>query len=89
MYALAHNSQPRSALNVTHHELVFHIRPVTFDLNPNCNKNSTCISQYFSQLPEHSYYDRTVLNPFSAKHSRNLFHKSFLQLKQLCHKFLQ
>ena len=46
------------------HELVFHIRPLTFDLILNRNKNNTCISQYCSQLPEHSHYDKTDLNPF-------------------------
>ena len=70
MYAFAHNSQPLSALKVSPHELVFHIRPripLTFDLNTNCNKNNTCISQYCSQLPEHSHYDKTDLNPFVYK----------------------
>ena len=67
MYAFAHNSQPLSTLNISPHELVFHIRPripLTFDLNLNRNKNNTCISQYCSQLPEHSHYDETDLNPF-------------------------
>ena len=70
MYAFAHNSQRLSALNVSPHELVFQIRPripLTFDLNLNRNKNNTCISQYCSQLPEHSDYDKTDLNPFFYK----------------------
>ena len=70
MYAFAHNSQTLSALNVSPHELVFHIRPripLTFDLNPNRDKNNTCISQNCSQLPEHSHYDKTDLNPFFYK----------------------
>ena len=70
MYAFAHNSQPFSALNVSPHELVFHIRPrspLTFDLNLHRNKNNTCISQYCSQLPEHFNYDKTDLNPFFYK----------------------
>ena len=70
MYAFAQNSQPLSALNVSPHELVFHIRPripLTFDLNLNRNKNNTCISQYCSQLPEHSHYDKTDPNPFFYK----------------------
>ena len=65
MYAFAQNSQPLSALNVSPHEIVFHIRPripPTFDLNLNRNNNTTCISQYCSQLPEHSHYDKTDLN---------------------------
>ena len=70
MYAFAHNSQPLSALNVSPHELVFHIRPripLTFDLYLNRNKKNTCISQYCSELPEHSHYDKTDLNPFFFK----------------------
>ena len=72
MYAFAHNSQPLSTLNISPHELVFHTRPrnpLTFDLNLNRSKNNTCISQNCSQLPEHSQYDKTDLNPF--------FYKSF------------
>ena len=67
MYAFAHNSQPLSALNVSPHELLFQIRPrfpLTVDLNLNRNKNNTCISQTCSQLPEHSHYGKTDLNPF-------------------------
>ena len=70
MYAFAHTSQHLSALNVSPHKLVFHIRPripLTFDLNTNRNKNTTRISQYCSQLPEHSHYDKTDLNTFFYK----------------------
>ena len=69
MYAFAHKSQPLSALNVSP-QLVFHIRPripLRFDLNLNHNKNNSCISQNCSQLPEHSHYDKTDLNPFFYK----------------------
>ena len=65
MYAYAHNFQPLSELNVSPHEIVFHTRPripLTFDLNLKTSK--TCISRYCSQLPEHSHYDKTELNPF-------------------------
>ena len=41
--------------------------PLTFDLNLNRNSSKTCISQYCSQLPEHSHYDKTDLNPFFYK----------------------
>ena len=81
MYAFAHNSQPFSTLNISPHELVFHTRPrisLTFDLNLNRKKTNTCISDYCSQLPEHSHYDKTVLNPF--------FHKTLS--KPLPQKFL-
>ena len=70
MDAFAHNSEPLSALNVSPHELVFHkqpLIPLTFDMNLNRNKNNTGISQYCSQLPEHSDYDKTDLNPFFYK----------------------
>ena len=67
MYAYAHNSQPLSELNVSPHEIVFHTRPripLTFDLNLNRDTSKTCISRYCSQLPEHSHYDKSDLNPF-------------------------
>ena len=67
MYAYAHNSQPLPELNVSPSEIVFHTRPripLAFDLNPNRNTSKTCFSQYCSQLPEHSHYDKSDLNPF-------------------------
>ena len=70
MYAYAHNSQPLSELSISPHEIVFHTRPripLTFDLNLNRNTSKTCISGYCSQLPEHSYYDKSDLNPFFYK----------------------
>ena len=66
MYASAHNSQPLSELNVSPHEIVFHTRPripLTFDLNLTRDTSKTCISRCCSQLPEHSHYDKTDLNP--------------------------
>ena len=82
MYAFAHNSQLLSALNVSPHEVVFHIRPrisLTFELNHNRNKNNTCRSQNCSQLPEHSHYDKTDLNPFFFKTLSKPFHKMVQQ----------
>ena len=70
MYAYAHNSQPLSELNISPHEIVFHTRPriyLTFDLNLNRDTSKTCISRYCSQLPEHSHYDKSDLNPFFYK----------------------
>ena len=70
MYAYAHNSKPISELNVSPYEIVFLTRPripLTFDLNLNRDSSKTCISQYCSQLPEHSHYDKTDLNPFFYK----------------------
>ena len=60
MYAYAHNSQPISELNVSPYEIVFHtghLILLTFDLHLNRNNSNLCISQYCSQLPEHSHYD--------------------------------
>ena len=70
MYAYAHNSQPISVINVSPYEIVFHTRPripLTFDLNLNRNQFKSCISQYCSQLPAHSHYKKSDLNPFFFK----------------------
>ena len=70
MYVYAHNSQPLSELNISPHEIVFHTRPripLTFDLNLNRDTSKTCISRYCSQLPAHSHYDKSDLNPFFYK----------------------
>ena len=70
MHACAHNSQPLSELSISPHEIVFHTRPripITFDLNLNRDTSKTCISRYCSQLPEHSHYDKSDLNPFFYK----------------------
>ena len=67
MYAYADNSQPLSELKVSSHEIVFYTQqriPLTFDLNLNRYTFKTCISQYCSQLPKHSHYDKTDLNSF-------------------------
>ena len=67
MYAYAHNSKPLSELNIPPHEIVFQTRPripLTFDLNLNRDTSKTCISRYCSQLPAHSHYDKSDLNPF-------------------------
>ena len=51
-------------------KIVFHTRPripLTFDLNLNRDTSKTCISRYCSQLPEHSHYDKSDLNPFFYK----------------------
>ena len=89
MYAFAHNSQPLSALNVSPHDLVFHILPripLTFGLNLNRNKNTTCIS--------HNYQNTLIMTKLTetrsfTKHSQNLFHNGSLQLKLLSYKFIQ
>ena len=70
MYAYAHNSQPLSDFNICPHEIVFHTKPripLTFDLNLNRDTSKTFISRYCSQLPEHSHYDKSDLNPFFCR----------------------
>ena len=67
MYAYVHNSQPLSDLNVSPYEIVFHTRPrkpLSFDLNVTRDTSKSFVSRYCSQLPEHSYYDKSDLNPF-------------------------
>ena len=89
MYAFAHNSQPLSAINISLHELVFHIRhriPLILDLNLNRNKNNSCILQYYSEVPEHPHYEKTDL--YLTKHSQNLFHIGLSPLKLLCYKLI-
>ena len=66
MFAHAHISQPRSKLNVSPHEIVFHTQPrvpLTFEKNLNRNASKKCISKNCSHLPEHSHYGKTDLNP--------------------------
>ena len=78
MYVYAHNSQPLSEINVSPHEKVFHTQPripLTFDQNLNRNASKLCFSKYCSQLQEHSYYDKTYLNPFF----QSTLSKPFLQ----------
>ena len=68
IYSYAHNSQPGSSLNVSPHKSVSHTCPripLTFDLNLNRVANKTCIPKYCFELPEHSLYNKTYLNPLS------------------------
>ena len=56
-----------SELKISPHENVFHTQPripLTFDLNFNRNTSKRCISEYCSQLPVHSHYDKTSLSLF-------------------------
>ena len=91
MYAYAHNSQPLSELNISPNEIVFHTRtriPLTFDLNLTRDTSKTCISRYCSQLPEHSHYDKTDLNPFFTKHFQNPFHNGSSLWELQCYKYI-
>ena len=71
MYAYAHNSQPLSELNLSPYEIVFHTTPripINFELNLQRDTYRNCISQYFQNLPLHTEYDQSNLNPFLHKH---------------------
>ena len=70
MYAYAHNSQPFSELNLSPYEIVFHTRPripINFELNLQKDTYRKCTTQYCQDLPLHTHYDKSNLNP--------LFHK--------------
>ena len=67
MYAYAHNTTPLSDLKLTPHQIVFHSHPrtpLTFDLNITRDADHSCNSNYCSQLPPHSHYEESDLNPF-------------------------
>ena len=67
MYAYAHNSQPLSELNNSPIEIVFSHKtqnPPYLRFKLYWDSSKTCISRHCSQIPEHSHYDKTVLNPF-------------------------
>ena len=70
MYAYAHNSQPLSELNLSPYEIVFHTIPripINFELNHQKDTNRNCTSQYCQDLPPHTHYEKSNLNPFFQK----------------------
>ena len=70
MYAYAHNSQPLSELNLSSYEIVFHTIPripINFELNLQRDTYRNCTSQYCQELPLHTHYDKSNLNPFLDK----------------------
>ena len=70
MYAYAHNSQPLSELNLSPNEIVFHTVPripINFELNLQRDTHRNCTSQYCQELPLHTHYDKSNLNPFFHK----------------------
>ena len=54
---------------------------LTFDLNLTRDTSKTCISRYCSQLPEHSHYDKTDLNPFFYRTLSKPIPQSFLAVE--------
>ena len=70
MYAYAHNSQPLSELNLSPYEIVFHTIPripINFELNLQRDTYRHCITQCCPDLPLHTHYDKSSLNPFFLK----------------------
>ena len=70
MYAYAHNSQPLSELNLSPYEIVFRTIPkipINFDLNLQGDTYRNCNSQYCHDLPLHTHYEKSILNPFFVK----------------------
>ena len=70
MYAYAHISQPLSELNLSAYEIVFHTIPripINFELNLQRDSYRNCTSQHCQDLPLHTDYDKSNLNPFFHK----------------------
>ena len=70
MYAYAHNSQPLSELNLSPYEIVFHTIPriqINFALNLQRDTYKNCTSQNCQDLPLHTHYEKSNLNPFFRK----------------------
>ena len=67
MYAYAHNSQPLSEVNLSPYEIVFHTIPkipINFEHNLQRETYRNCTSQYCQDLPLHTHFDKSNLNPF-------------------------
>ena len=70
MYAYATNSQPLSELNLSPYEIAFHTIPripINFELNLQRDTYRNCTSQYCQELPLHTHYDKSNLNPVFHK----------------------
>ena len=70
MYAYAHISQPLSESNLSPYEIVFHTIPritIKFELNLQRDTYRNCTSQFCQNLPLHTQYDKSNLNPFFHK----------------------
>ena len=70
LYAYAHNSQPLSGMNVSSYEIVFYTIPripINFELNLQRDTYRNCTSQYCQELPLHTHYNKSNLNPFFHK----------------------
>ena len=70
MYAYAHNSHSISELNRSPYEIVIHTIPripIKFELNLQRDTYKTCTFQFCHNLPLHTHYDKSNLNPFFHK----------------------
>ena len=70
MYAYAHDSKPLSELNLSPYKIVFHTIPripINFELNLQRDTYRNCTSQFCQNLPLHTHYDKSNLNPFFQK----------------------
>ena len=70
MYAYAHNSQPLSEISLAPSEILFHTiprSPITFELNLQKDIYRNCTSQFCQNIPLHTHYDKSNLNPFFHK----------------------
>ena len=70
MYAYAQNSQSLSELNLSPYEIVFHTiprMPINVELNLQRETYRNCTSQYCQDLPLHTHYDKSNVNPFFHK----------------------
>ena len=70
MYSYAHNSQPLSELSFSPYEIKFHTIPripVNFELNLQRDSYRKCTAQNCQDLPLHTHYDKSNLNPFFLK----------------------
>ena len=70
MHAYAHNSQPLSVLNLSPYEIVSYTIPripIIFELNLQRDTYRNGTSQLCQNLPLHTHYDKSNLNPFFHK----------------------
>ena len=70
MYAYAHYSQPLSEVNLSPYEIAFHtISRILINIELNLQRDTyrNCTSQYCQDLPLHTHYDKSNLNPFFHK----------------------
>ena len=65
-----HIIKPLSELNHSPYEIVFHTIPripINFELNLQRDTYTNCTSQFCQNLPLHTHYDKSNLNPFFHK----------------------